>query len=436
MDDKHYFKGKKVTLMGLGLLGRGVGDAAFLASCGADLIVTDLRTEDALSSSLTRLAPFASIRYTLGKHVTEDFRDRDLIIKGAGVPYDSPYIQEALDRGIPVRMSTELFLELSGLFSVGVTGTRGKTTTTCLIADILEAAGRKVVRGGNLRSVSTLALLPHVTPEHIAVLELDSWQLQGFGDAGRSPDVAVFTSWYPDHQQYYRNDLERYFADKAHIFSHQGTQGLAVLAPQARTHVAARVPEVAARAQVPDPVEFSSWETKLLGQHNLENIACAVATARALGIADEVSRSVVARFCPLPGRLELLGEVHGIRIFNDAMAIIPDATVAALAALSDSPVILIMGGGDKRLANADLVRAVGAHTKHVVLLAGSGTDTIREHFPTAQVHTRIESALNEALSKAEKGDAVLFSPAFSSKGLFRDAYDRSDQFIDCVSQYG
>lgn len=436
MDASAYFAGKKITVMGLGLLGRGVGDTEYLAACGADLLVTDQKTKEELAPSLARLAVFPSIRFALGGHNVRDFRNRDLILKGAGVPYDSPYLKEAHERGIPVRMSTELFLELSGIPSIGVTGTRGKTTTTSLIADIMELAGMRVLRGGNLQGISTLGLLPTTTSEHYAVLELDSWQLQGFGDAGRSPDIAVFTSWYQDHQYYYRNRPERYFRDKAQICIHQGSNGIAIIASQAYAQVAAHLPQIASRAQVPDAHEFSSWETRLLGMHNLHNIACAVTAVRALGIPDEVSRRAVAAFAPVPGRLELVGERKGVRIYNDAAAIIPEATVAALEALRGTPTILIMGGGDKHADTAELVAAAQARAKHVVLLAGTGTDTIRDAFPGALVHTQLGSALADAFAHATQGDAVLFSPAFSSKGLFADAYERSDQFAASVQRYG
>ena len=112
--------------MGLGLLGRGVGDAKFLASLGAQLIVTDLKTEQELADSLDQLKEFSNITYHLGGHQLEDFQNRDLIIKAAGVPLDSLYIAEAKKNNIPVRMSADLFMELSGVPTVGITGTRGK----------------------------------------------------------------------------------------------------------------------------------------------------------------------------------------------------------------------------------------------------------------------------------------------------------------------
>lgn len=434
MDVSAYFKGKKITVMGLGLLGRGVGDVAYLASCGADLIVTDMKGESELAPSLEKLSQYPSITFVFGKHRLKDFRDRDLVIRGADVPLDSPYIQEARKRGVPVRMSTELFLELSGVKSIGITGTRGKTTTTCLIAHMLKESGIKVLLGGNLRGVSTLGQLPETTSEHVAVLELDAWQLEGFGDTQRSPDIAVFTSWYHDHHAYYRGDMERYFQSKSYIFTNQSTEGVAIISPQAYPHVAERLPEVATRAMVPNIEEFSTWDTTLEGVHNIENIACAVTAVRALGISDEASREAVASFNAVSGRLELVRTIQGVRIYNDATAIIPEATMASLETLKDSPIILIMGGADKHANTDELIKKIKAHTKRVIFLPGTGTDGIRCSFPDAPLYQTLDEAVRDAFVHAESGNVVLFSPVFSSRGMFTHAYERSDIFTKNVEE--
>ena len=119
--------------MGLGLLGRGVGDARYLAECGAELIVTDLKTREELASSIEQLKSFSNITYVLGEHRLEDFRDRDLVLKAAGVPLDSPYIAEAKKNNIAVRMSADLFAEISKIPVIGVTGTRGKSTVAHMV---------------------------------------------------------------------------------------------------------------------------------------------------------------------------------------------------------------------------------------------------------------------------------------------------------------
>src|SRR3989344_4308864 len=192
MDDfKQYFQNKKITVMGLGLLGRGVGDAVFLVECGAKLTVTDLKPSIALRPSLQKLRKFKNIKYVLGKHKLKDFQTADLILKAAGVPLDSIYIKEAKKNKIPIEMSATLFVKLSSIPIIAVTGTRGKSTVTHLIAHILKSVGKKGILGGNVRGVSNLQLLKQNA--EIAVLELDSWQLQGFGESKISPDVSIFT---------------------------------------------------------------------------------------------------------------------------------------------------------------------------------------------------------------------------------------------------
>jgi len=424
-----YFREKRITLMGLGLLGRGVGDAEYLASCGADLLITDLKTESELAPSLARLAKYPNIRYTLGKHTLADFRDRDLVVKGAGVPTDSPYVIEAHHQGIPVRMSADLFAELSGVPIIGVTGTRGKTTTAFLIKVILDQARIPALLGGNIRDVSTLALLDHASAARFAVLELDSWQLRGFRAQKVSPHVAVFTTFYPDHLRYYHNDLDAYLADKAAIFLNQQPGDALIVGPQALPVLERSYPDAARRAVRAQGQAVAGWSLRTPGTQYRDNAACAREAALAFGIHDDEIRPALESSAPVSGRLELVRMVDGVSVYNDAMAVIPEATIAAIEALSGQPLILIMGGGEKGNATQELVAQAKRHAKRVVLLAGSGTQSITRYFPDAPVHATLEAAVADALSAADPGDTVLFSPAFSSRGMFRDAYERNDRFM-------
>lgn len=433
MDASAYFRRKKITVMGLGVLGRGVGDARYLAECGAELIVTDLKTREQLAESVAQLEAFSNITFILGEHRLEDFRNRDLVLKAAGVPLDSPYIAEAKKGGIPVRMSADLFTELSGVQAIGVTGTRGKSTTTHMIAAILDAAGKKVLLGGNVRGVSTLALLPEATPEHVAVLELDSWQCHGMGVAGISPHIAVFTTFYPDHLNYYKDDLGAYLADKAQIFLHQGEDDTLVLGKQASAlvidtygeHIASKI-VIADELKLPD-----TWTLAILGQHNRYNAALALAAARAYGIDDETSRKALKGFEGIPGRLEFLREVRGVKIYNDNNSTTPEATLAALAALDTARTVVIMGGSDKALDMGALLGKLQM-AKDVVLLAGTGTDRIKSELSKGMIYHTLSDAVSAAISMTAPGDTLLFSPAFASFGMFKNEYDRGDQFTALV----
>ncbi len=440
MDIGQQFKGKKVTVMGLGLLGRGVGDAAFLAAHGAEVLVTDLKDATALAPSLTALAAYPNITYVLGEHRLEDFEERDFILKAAGVPLDSPYIAHACEKGVPVKMSAAMFAEISGVPMIGVTGTRGKSTVTHMIhhvlSEVTEDTGTGgVILGGNVRGVSNLQLLTDVGSDSLAVFELDSWQLQGFGEAKLSPQVAVFTSFMPDHQNYYHDNLDQYFADKAQIFLHQTSKDVFVTTAQvfgeatayAYKHGLTLGGEVVLADVSVLPEDFV---LSMPGEHNRLNAALAVEALRALSLPDELIFSGLASFKGVPGRLELLGEYKGVRIYNDNNATTPEATTQGLRAVSDGKnVVLIAGGADKELLLDALVREIAIHTKEVILIPGTGTDKLAALVPFAQKVGTLEEAVSLAVHAAENGDVILFSPGFASFGLFQNEYERNDAFV-------
>ncbi len=426
--------GKKITVMGLGLLGRGVGDITYLSKCGAELIVTDPKSADELAASVAALKGVKNVTFVLGEHRLEDFRGRDFILKAAGVPLDSPYIAEAKKEKIPVRMSADLFAEYAGVPLVGVTGTRGKSTTTHMIEAVLKAAGKKVLLGGNVRGVSTLALLDDVEGDEIGVLELDSWQLQGFGDTKRSPEVSVFTTFYPDHLNYYHNDRDAYLADKANIFLNQKAGDTLVLGSQCAAAIKAKYAEkIKARIVIADTNDLpQDWKLNVPGMHNRYDAACALAAARALGVADEVSKAALMSFAGVPGRLEFVREEKGVKFYNDTTATTPEATIAALRALDadgSKSILLIMGGSDKSLDMSMLQSSVKEHTKQVFFLEGTGTKRVAGSAP---IFDTLEKAFAAAVKAAVPGDRILFSPAFASFGMFKNEFERGDRFTALV----
>ena len=436
MDASAHFRGKRITCMGLGLLGRGVGDARYLAENGAEIIVTDLKSSEELAESVAQLEPFPNIQFVLGEHRLEDFRNRDLILKAAGVPIDSMYIAEAKKNNIPVRMSADLFAEISNVPVVGITGTRGKSTVTHMLNAILKKAGKKVLLGGNVRGVSTLALLDEVTPEHVAVLELDSWQLQGFGEAKLSPHIAVFTTLYPDHANYYKDNPEAYLADKANIFLYQKPSDTLILGKQCAVVIIEKYSEqIESKTLVVDETKLpDTWVLCIPGMHNRYDAALALAAAHAFGVEDSISRTALESFIGVPGRLELVREVDGVNVYNDTTATTPEATLAALAALDPTHTVLIMGGADKGL-DMDALIAKLPEVKKVIALAGTGTDRIKDQLPEkGMIYHTISDAVTEAMKSVETGDTVLLSPAFASFGMFKNEYDRGDQFNALVKK--
>jgi UDP-N-acetylmuramoylalanine--D-glutamate ligase len=435
MNWQDFFKGKKITLMGLGLLGRGVGDAKFLVEAGAELIVTDLKTKEQLATSLEELKGYKNITFVLGEHRLQDFQNRDFILKAAGVPLDSPFIAEARKNNIPIEMSTALFAAFTPAIIIGVTGTRGKSTVTQLLYEVLKEYYRgkngRVFLGGNIRGVSTLPFLKETKIGDLAVLELDSWQLQGFGERKISPHIAIFTNFLDDHQNYYKGNVDQYFLDKANIFLNQKQNDYLITGPTIGHLITAKYfnklhhhPMSLSGEQVP-----KDWNIQLQGQHNLDNIALVIRAVNIIGVPYEITKKVVEGFTGVPGRLQFLREYKGIKIYNDNNATSPDATIAALKALEKN-IILIIGGADKNLDMTKLVEEIPKHTKEVVWLAGTGTDKMPGN---KKIFNSLKEAVQKAVEVGSPGDIILFSPAFASFGMFKNEYDRNDQFVEIVT---
>lgn len=412
MDYRTYFAGKRVTVMRLGLLGRGVGDTRFLAEHGAEVLVVDDAVQSVMQPSVDALSDLKNVRFKFGPYDTEDFINTDFVLKGAGAPLDSPEIAAARAHGVPVKMSATWFTELAGILTIGVTGTRGKTTTTYMLYEILKAAGKHVLLGGNIRGVSTLALLPEVTPQSVALMELDSWQCQGWRDAKMSPNVAVFTTLMRDHMNYYHNDMGAYLDDKAQIFLYQKREDTLVVSEQVLPQLTSYTRQTKSRVRV---ARVGTLELSVPGVHNQLNASCALEAARALNIPDDVSLDALKKFNGVAGRLELVRTVHGVKIYNDTTATTPDATLAAIDALGAKNIILIMGGADKGLDMSALEARLGELKKVVRIEQG------------------LKEAVDEALAGAVPGDILLFSPAYASFGMFKNEYDRGEQFEKIVA---
>lgn len=456
---KKYFKGKKITIMGLGLLGRGLGYTKFLAECGADLIVTDLKTEEQLKTSIKVLEKFSSpkqglgpIKFVLGEHRLEDFRDRDMIIKAAGVPIDSIYIQEAKKNNIPIEMDVSLFIKSAPKIKVvGVTGTRGKSMTTMLIYELLKKniKDKNVYLGGNLRGVATLPFLKTIKEGDILVCELDSWQLQGFGEDKISPNISVFTSFMPDHMNYYKNSMEKYFDDKANIFKYQNEGDVFIIGKEMKKYIKDKLKS---KIIITDKKEVLDFKFIVPGDHQKQNLSYAVAVARQFGISENKIRKSIKEFKGVEGRLQLLRVYKGIKIYNDNNATTPEATIAGIKAISDirksdfrlssarkvltkKKVVLICGGADKKLSLDNFIKTVNKYCKYVVMIPGTGTDVLLK---TNSLKVKNETGkdlkdiIKKAINQTQKGDTILFSPAFASFGMFNNEYERNDLFVKII----
>lgn len=432
--------------MRIGLLGRGVGDAKFLADAGAEVHVVDDASEEVMQPSVDALADYPNVRFSFGPYQKEHFTECDFVLVGAGAPMDLEVFEHARKAGVPLKQSAAWFAEISKVPIIGVTGTRGKSTVTHMIHHVLtEVTGEKVLLGGNVRGVSNLQLLDEVNEDSLCVMELDSWQLQGWGWSKMSPQVAVFTNFMEDHLNYYQaggrtkeEALKLYFADKANIFEYQEESGVLVTTPEV-FELAKQLPRVTLGQEVKLVDESVIPEDALLampGAHNRLNAAIACEALKAVSLDEESIFAGLASFPGVPGRLEYLGEKNGVKIYNDNNSTIPEATVKGLQAvgnINDKNVILIAGGAYKNIDPSPLAEETKKFCKKIVLLKGTGTDVLKE-MVESEVVGSLSDAVSAGLASGQPGDVLLFSPGFASFGMFKNEYERNDEFVRCINE--
>jgi len=297
-----------------------------------------------------------------------------------------------------------------------------------------------VLLGGNIRGVSNLQLLAQVADDSLCVMELDSWQLQGWGWSELSPQVAVFTNFMSDHLNYYMQGdkteteaMDLYFLDKANIFSFQEESGVFVTTPdvfmrakELRGVTLGQEVVLADASIIPEEALLT-----MPGEHNRLNAALAVEALKALSLTEEEIFEALAAFLGVEGRLQYVGEIDGIKIYNDNNSTTPAATIAGLQAVGTTDprkVILIAGGAYKNVDPKPLVDEIPLYCKKVVLLPGTGTDMIAEQIES-ELAASMEEAVKQAIAAGAAGDVLLFSPGFASFGIFKNEYERNDTFV-------
>ena len=453
------FAGKRVLVMGLGTRQGGLGVARYLASQGAEVTVTDLRTAEQLAGPLAELAGLP-IRYVLGEHREADFVDADLVVRNPAVPRESPYLAAARAAGVPIEMEMSLFFRLCPAPIVGITGTKGKTTTTTLCAAMLATWRPDAVVAGNM-GASALELLPRIAPTTPVAIELSSWQVEGLAEHRLSPHVAVVTNLSPDHLNRYAT-MEDYAEAKRGLVTGQGPGDYAVLNRDDpvvwgfRGATPARALPFAREDQGGDGAWIAGDELRwrfggaehacpraalrVPGEHNAVNALAAGLAALALGAPFAAVEAGMRGFGGVRDRLELVAEIGGVRYVNDTTATAPAAAIAALRAV-EPPVVLIAGGSEKHTDFADFAAAAAERAAAIVLLRGDATPRLREALAAAGVEPgrlhgdagSMDEAVRLATDLATPGATVLLSPACASFGMFRDEFHLGEAFRTAVA---
>ena len=453
------WKGRQVVIVGAAR--QGIALAAYLATHGARVLITDKRPAVQFQVAQDRLSGLP-VEWYLGGHPIELLEGSELLCISGGIPSDIPLVTAAQQRGIPVSNDSQIFLELSPCPVIGITGSAGKTTTTLLVGRILKAMEGNGIRrawvGGNVGN-PLISNVDEMTPDDLAAFELSSFQLEWMT---RSPNIAAVLNLAPNHLDRHAT-MQAYVTAKVRILDFQTSQDVAVLnredeatwalsshvqgqvwsfgrdaLPMGELGTFVRGSEIWLRNNKDEQPVVPLSLIELIGEHNLHNVLAACAIAGAAGASPEAMREGVRGFRGAPNRLEWVRTVNGADWYNDSIATAPQRAEAALRSF-ERPIVLMLGGRDKGLPWESLAELASQRVHHVVTFGEAAqmiSGVLARVTPKLAVGQVINlaQAVDAAAKVAKPGDVVLLSPGGTSFDEFVDFEDRGEQFRQLVNQ--
>ena len=457
------WSGKKVIVIGAARQGTAL--SRYLASKGAQVILTDMHSLDDLPANLPDLEKLG-IQLHLGGHPLELLEGADLVCVSGGVPLTIPFIQAALQRGIPLSNDSQIFLEACPAQVIGITGSSGKTTTTALVGLMaqkyfeMKQNGHRAWVGGNIGN-PLIEQVDQIDEDDLVVLELSSFQLELMT---RSPQIAAILNITPNHLDRH-GSMQAYIAAKSRIlrFQHAGDVAILNRDDPGSWSLAENLKSdlISFGFQKPDSKQNGTYIYKdaiwlqlgreslkmlplewiqLPGRHNIANVLAACAIAAAASLALPAIQTAIEEFTGIPHRLEFIRNINGADWYNDSIATAPERTMAAIEAF-EGPLVLLLGGRDKNLPWDDLAQLIHQRVRAVVLF-GEAAGLIEKALgavkigETLQVISRcntLEEAVQAAAKLAQPGDTVLLSPGCTSFDAFKDFEERGEYFRKLVN---
>jgi UDP-N-acetylmuramoylalanine--D-glutamate ligase len=445
------FRGKKIAV--LGLARSGIAAAKLAAKMGAKIILSDSKTKVELGDKLKEIKN-KNIEIETGGHSEKILKGTDLIILSPGIEPDIPVLKKATLKGIPVLSEVEIAWQLLKTPLIAITGTNGKTTTTTLIGEIIKNSGREVQVAGNIGTPLT-SIVGKISSRGIVVAEISSFQLETIDKF--KPWISLILNITPDHLDRYPN-MNEYIKAKERVFENQDAENFLILnaddplASSMAGKAKCRVVFFSRRKKLKqgifvkdnniislldDKPQFSCPvdSIKLPGPHNLENVLAAVAAALLSGVVHKAIKKTISSFNGVEHRLELIGEIEGVKFFNDSKATNVDSTLKALESFQQ-PIILIAGGRDKGSPYLPLKDLVAQKVKALVLLGEAAGKIKREleNYSRVYMVRDLKDAVQTSARLAVKGDIVLLSPACSSYDMFKNYEQRGREFKKFVRE--
>lgn len=463
------FTGKKIAVLGFGVEGEAVVD--FLSDKKCEIFVFDEKEERDFDAGKLQKYKEAGAQFVFG--LFGDLTSFDAIIRSPGVNPNVAVLQSARQKNIPITTGIDIFLNIAPCQIIGVTGTKGKGTTSTLIYEMLKKSRRErvgtpteaseekseIFLGGNI-GTPPLSFLDQLTSQSMVVLELSSFQLF---DVTKSPNIAVVLMVTSEHMDFHASE-EEYALAKANILKFQKAGDMAVInadyensrrigkAARAPVYWFSRQKTISPGAYVENGAVFfedtggtkekiiETNEIFIPGGHNLENVCAAVAAAKITGISNGLIAEVLRTFKGLKYRLQFMREVGGVRYYNDSFSTTPESAMAAVKAFQ-APKILILGGSSKNSDFSELAKVI-SEDKMIKAIIGIGAEwprikeTLRAagatNFEIIEGCSSMGVIVETAASEAQAGDVVILSPACASFDMFEDYKDRGNQFEEAV----
>ncbi|MDP3043119.1 MAG: UDP-N-acetylmuramoyl-L-alanine--D-glutamate ligase [bacterium] len=444
---------KKIAILGLGIENYCLIKYLLKNKINCEITVCDKREFDKLAEikNFASLQKIKKVKWRLGKNYDKNLAEFDILFRSPGWPLSKlPPLLAKERAGVRLSSPMKLFFNLCPTRNIiGVTGTKGKGTTASLIYHILKKAGKKAWLGGNI-GVAPFEFIDKIKKNDWVVLELSSFQLE---DMAASPRIAVITNFHKEHlaptdpnNPNYHRTLKDYWKAKSNIFKWQNKRDYLVISKnfqfsifnfQSISNFKIFNFQNLYKKNYKGKIIFfdkSDLASKLIGEHNEENIAAAVEVAKIVGINNEIIKKAVVSFNGLEHRLEFVKKINGVKYYNDSFATTPESAITALKSFTE-PIVLLAGGAEKKSDFKQLAKEIKKRVQFMVLLDGKATPRLKKeltkaNFPRNKMFLakNIKQAVREAGKNAAKGGIVLLSPACASFGMFRNYKERGKLF--------